>query len=630
MRKTVKQLSLFIVLLGATTALKAESSCVIGPSSCQPCRNPKTTFRPRPQGRNMARYLVGMESYTHKANMDDVYGALGVTAEYTRSFRPDLITDYFFGRAASDGQIKFSGSRVAGRGDFDILADYFGLPQDYESIVSFKPRIENFVLDLNAFIGLDRWCPHTYLTIQAPLVHARWDMDPSECFCNKGTTPFPHGYMDKDQIARANLPESVLESFAGGARWGDMQETLKYGRICSGTVKRTRLADIHLALGHDFCVNDVAHMGFNIFTVVPTGNKPTGKFLFDPIVGNGGHFEVGLGFSSHLTLWENEDQSKSWAVYSDINVTHQFGTIQTRSFDFEDNGPGSRYILAARYQKNPNNPDGTNIAGHLDNIGVIHEYADRLTPAINLTTLCAEVSAKVHADWALKFAYKSDNWEWDIGYELWARTRERIQILDEIEKNVWALKGDAYLFGAVDNTGGGDFDDARTQYNANAAESVVKLTAMQEDLSTFYTGGNSAPDETVDYRLNPGIDTPEQATALTTAGANQPVFSPDQTLPAVPAVNIFTSNPIDFISEHDDDHGPTLDPRSAAAPSQLSHKFFTHVNYSWQCEKMDKEAFIGMGGELEFDTDRRNTGKACECRNALNQWGLWIKGGFAY
>lgn len=62
-----------------------------------------------------------------------------------------------------------------------------------------------------------------------------------------------------------------------------------------------------------------------------------------------------------------------------------------------------------------------------------------------------------------------------------------------------------------------------------------------------------------------------------------------------------------------------LDAAAAEAPSALSHKVFSHLGYTWDC--CAYSPFIGVGGEAEF------SGKA---NRAFNQWGAWVKGGFAF
>ena len=51
--------------------------------------------------------------------------------------------------------INISGSAIANRGANDWLADYFGLPRDFQSTVIFKPTISNYILDFSFYAGLD-------------------------------------------------------------------------------------------------------------------------------------------------------------------------------------------------------------------------------------------------------------------------------------------------------------------------------------------------------------------------------------------------------------------------------------------------------------------------------------------
>jgi hypothetical protein len=62
-----------------------------------------------------------------------------------------------------------------------------------------------------------------------------------------------------------------------------------------------------------------------------------------------------------------------------------------------------------------------------------------------------------------------------------------------------------------------------------------------------------------------------------------------------------------------------LDIKGAEARGTLSHKIFAYVGYEWP--SCDLSPFVGLGGEGEF-SGQSNT--------ALNQWGLWIKGGIYF
>src|SRR5262245_2666522 len=96
---------------------------------------------PGETGRNIFLYDVD------RCECGDFYGKLSLTPEYTRSFRPHDIARCLFGDALGrdgDGVIKIQGSRVPGRDPNALLADYFYLPTDFESIMCVTPRIQNF------------------------------------------------------------------------------------------------------------------------------------------------------------------------------------------------------------------------------------------------------------------------------------------------------------------------------------------------------------------------------------------------------------------------------------------------------------------------------------------------------
>jgi len=616
-------------------------------SVCTPCRNPKSIFLPRSQARNAAREIAGWQPYIHRHGFDDTYGIFSITPAYTQSFDPDTITDYLFGQAATDGKVVFSGSDRSDRGEFDIVADYFGLPRDYKSEICFRPRIRNVITEFNWYLGLDRWKEGAYFRVLLPVVHSRWQLNPCEKIIDKGDEAFPLGYMDKLEVPRDQLPKSILESWAScnGVVWGDMQDRLKHGKLFCGTETKSRLADLTVALGWNFVNHEEAHMGFNIRATFPTGNKPHAEFLFEPIAGNAGHFELGAGYSSHARLYYNDATDTSINVYFDCNVTHIFEANSLRSFDFIQNGPGSRYVLLAEFEAIPQREDPGDEdpleadVGHLTN-HITHQYAGRLLPAINETTLCCKVKAKLQADMALKFAFNKNDYTFDLGYNFWARSREKIRLIDSIKKRTFGIKGDAYIFGAMGGPNDTAAEDAQAGYpscpgldqnNEAPPGFAVPLSGTQDTLATFYTGGNHAPGINSNEGFNPGIDFPARSEAANKDNSERFVFSPvagvgdNGGLPA--DVPILTSSPPLFIDE------TKLDLDSAASPAQQTHKVFANFTYHLETDE-DKKIrfpFIALGGEVEWEQEKETFGKSpCECETGLNQWGVWIKGGFEF
>lgn len=610
---SVKRSILFVLCtLFLAQTFNLLSSNQIASSCTTSCRFPKTTFIPRSQGVNAARELVGWQQFINRFDVCGFYGSFATALEYTQSMQQNHITSYFFGPAAQNCTVNFSGSQVANRGQFDLLADYFGMPTDFKSTVSFKPKIQNVIADFEFYFGLDNFAPNMYVRVHAPLTYTKWHFKACENVTTQGSNAYELGYMTKDTVARSSLGNGVLPFFAGCTTFGDMKTPLRFGKISPKALTKTLLADLQCVLGWNFINADYYHLGLNLQTSFPTGNKPTGEFLFEPLVGNGGHFELGAGVTSHAILWESDCSESYLAAYLDANITYLFSTRQVRSFDFTTNGPLSRYMLAAQYQAIPRNADNEPLAGHLSG-QVSTEYAGALLPAVNLTTLCSD--AGIHCnngslfqgDMALKLTYKKCAWSFDLGYNLWGRTKEQVSITDRIATNLYALKGDSYMYGTATPGAG---------YPANA----IPLSASQSETATIFTGSNWKTGQTPPPPIaNPGVDSRE----LAITGVATPVLSPN-----APNPQMFTSNPTHFVD------ATNVDLESATSPSQLTHKVFGNITYAWEqgiCNYENIIPFLGLGFEAEFDNGKKISDCTnCDCRAGLSQWGVMLKGGIGF
>src|SRR5579863_1785829 len=142
-----------------------------------------TIFIPRSQSVNAARDLVGWQRDINQFEAGDYYWTSAVTLQYDRTFQSSRINQYLF----QNDSLTFTGSRVATRNpQTDILADYFGLPGDFESTVCFAPRITNVQVDFANYVGLDRIWKGLYFRWHTPLVNTKWSMNMTETVVNAG------------------------------------------------------------------------------------------------------------------------------------------------------------------------------------------------------------------------------------------------------------------------------------------------------------------------------------------------------------------------------------------------------------------------------------------------------------
>lgn len=597
----------------------------------------------RSQSVNVAREMVGWEQEINRCQQD-CYGSLSITPEYTQTFNPDSITNCLFApdlcRAVDGGPVlKIQGSLFPNRQPQAWLADYFGLPEDFNGSIRFNPRISNFLVDINWYAGLDGFMQGLYVRIHAPLVHTHWRLQPCET-SDKGVLGYPAGYFTGalapgiDQslvVPNANLVSRALDFFSGRSvpvnllndtsevtgnpslpdqvtfqklacsRWGTSCD-------CSSSTK-TRLSDIEAALGWNFICNDTWLLGSSIRFSAPTGGKPESCYLFEPMIGSGGFWKLGGGLDFHLIFWTNECEDQSLGFYLDANIQHLFTTCQKRCFDLcttgtsAATGQNSRYMLAQRLEPVPaDNPFPLEPANS-DNV----QFASEFAPVANLTRSVVDVKINVEADVAALFAYTNNNVQWDLGYNFYGRSCEKICfkktcISHALDGTTWALKGDSEVFGFSELVG-----------------NPVALAATQSQ-ATIHSGVNNFSTNIITRQNTLNIDNPQESTNAFDAVS---AILPQR-----------TSNPIVGLQVKD---------VNFAGTRALTHKIFTHLNYTWNDRWCLYTPYLGIGCEVEFSgcgsckSSCSGSGKksCCSCgQNCFccvpSQWGVWLKGGVSF
>src|SRR5579872_4015912 len=541
----------------------------------------KTLFGIRSQGLDGALELAGWQQLIYQYDQDVNYGTFAAAAKYTRSIKPDKIAEFLFGTQ----KLRFSGSR-ADRQQGDILADYFGLPADFSSTVCFSPHITNFIMDFDWFQSFDAGIPGLYIMLHMPVVHTTWNLYMNENNIVPGTAFYPAGYMSATNIPASDLPHTVTRALQGKTIWGDMDQSLKYGKIF-GRQSRVRVAELQGTLGWNYN-QPWYHVGVCFRVGAPTGNATNAEFLFEEIIGNRHHWDVGFGMSAHVYAWEDKDKGRRIAFYLDAHISHLCASEQKRSFDFTANGNGSRYILMEQLDSSAQN---LLINGAVP----ANQYMGNLVNAINYTTFDTHISIGVQADVVLKCAYQREGFEFDLGYDFWANSKEKLHCRDTFPANKFALKGDAQIYGFT-----------------QTPETAIALNATQSQATLLGGQGNGNSNF---QNLNA-----DNQPALATTGAGVPLTqlnSADAAALSIAQLQVHGSNPAILLKDSD------INNESGILPRALSHKIFAYAGCLWD-NRDDIDPYLGMGLSGEF----ANTNP---CNNAMcSQWAIWVKGGISY
>ena len=303
---------------------------------------------------------------------------------------------------------------------------------------------------------------------------------------------------------------------------------------------------------------------------------------------------------------------------------HLFDAQQTRVLDLCNQGTDSRYMLAYKLA-----PQTNGLAGSPDTTTPVFtssefQFDAVFSPVANLTQQKVNVKAAVQGDIAVMLAYKKCNWNFDIGYDFWARSHEQIRLsgccpaAQMLDGKTWALKGDAQVYGFNGTTG-------------------VAL-AGTESSATIYNGTNIFGPTSSDL-------VPPNSIAITNPNVDNNQFAYQGTTPLVSVPSGATSTQTNTSIQP---VALSLSDLNLKGTKGLSNKIFVHLNYTGE-QHQRWQLFFGLGGSAEFgnnpcgpNLDRTAPtfnppcGQGNECSTncfrdcAITQWGAWIKTGVSF
>lgn len=455
------------------------------------------------------------------------------------------------------------------------------MPTDFRGAIAFKPTIDNIILDFNYQLGLDCWCYGLFTRINAQVVTTRWDLG-IRCremnnISSQEAPVFPQCYMGPEPVPTAT---SIREALSGSLIFGQMEQPLMFGAFPCGKLRKTAVANIDLIFGWNYIINEHAHSGVYLFTLIPTGTVPKSEVIFEPIVGNGNLWEIGPGITGHYDFLRKGNHILSF--YWEAVLAHQFKRFQIRSYDLVGHGPFSRYMLLKEF-----NADGI--------------YDDTLINAIDYCTRATRVGGSARFDGAVKLTYYYDRWGIDVGYNLYAKSPEKLCVVNDLfpsEYNnrrlgVKGTEGTCFRrFVPATGTIAGTGDLNSTQNQATAFQG-----GPIDNPSAINLPGGEVP---ITW------DSPTTGNLIRAQDSNPPVIIDETMVNGVPVKRPITD---------------VLDLKSGSLPHQLTHKIFVNIGYT----ALDRcwEPQWNLGFEYEWDGRR-------ELLNGLNRWGIWFKGAFSF
>ena len=367
----------------------------------------KTFLMPRSQNANLAmEYTTYNELVQHKNG--DFFGAqFQVVPFYMESSDSDNIGKYFGTNNRSN--IRLGNQAAVNANPRTADFNYGYMIHDYNATagvgtINYNPDLQAYGARIDYYQDLEMIVEGLYLKIALPIVHIENDMN-----IKTNVTTISGNF------TAANLSNYFKGSYSNTVAAGESnaQAALEYAKI-DGSQSETSVADIDFILGYKFYDNEDYYVGLNIGLTIPVGNDPDGVWVFEPIVGNGGHWALGGGFDASTKLWEDGD--------SNIKLT----AVANYRYLFEATEKRTLGLIA---------PNGEKVSwGQYSLVGKLNEIRNtiQLIPAANILTKDFNIEPGSQFDSAIYFTYNNGGLTIDLGYNFFWKESEDVHL-----KNTW-------------------------------------------------------------------------------------------------------------------------------------------------------------------------------------------------
>jgi hypothetical protein len=377
--------------------------------------------------------------------------------------------------------------------------------------------------------------------------------------------------VQQDQINQATSLTNALNGYT----FGNLK-TRNYNKINLNSCHESEdwsPADILLKLGYDFFKNNNCHFGVYLRGVIPTGteiDKNWNEYILTPVVGNGRHFEFGVGLTGHKTF--NCGDSKDLTIFIEGYIDHVLKNQQFRTADLIKQ-PMSRYALIRSLQYNADQSD--------------YIYTGNIFSLGDVNSGFVNVSIDLRSEFIFDFIFDVCSWKFGCGYAFSGQTEEKIKDCESLSIGNSKKVADNFYFGyAVGNPD-------------------VNLIADMSNAAFGTTGNLLLPIKTGNDLTSGASLSLENNNDVTIDGNSGLYLYGESTFP-------------DGASESDIFILPDLKNSQGLMNAQILNRIFLHIDYTFDSLWMPT---IGIIGSYGFGSENYFT---------ANYWDLGIRMGVSF
>jgi hypothetical protein len=223
--------------------------------------------------------------------------------------------------------------------------------------------------------------------------------------------------------ADATLKLNFEKYFAGQGNFGvagavQNQVGLEKAQIPGVRRSKVGLADIDVSLGYKCVHSATSHLFLSVDGTIPVGTRATGKYVFEPMIGNGRHFGLGASIDGGLEVWNNSVGSLHFNAAARYKYLFQNNEMRTLSLSGSGKTSYSKYQVVGQLNAPANTP---------------------LLPLANISTMNLAVRPGHQLDMLAAMSFNSGKFTVDVGYNPFWRDAESVRMHGDFDDTKYAI-----------------------------------------------------------------------------------------------------------------------------------------------------------------------------------------------
>ncbi len=266
--------------------------------------------------------------------------------------------------------------------------------------IKFKPNVKTYGIEIDYHQELPNLKKKLFLETSIPLIYTQTDI-----------------HLNVDATSSTAGNKTIEDYFHGEEMLTQngfiLQEPLIYGKIKSR--KKIGIADVNLALGYHV-IKKLLNLKF--LTNFSTTSSPKGEYLFEPILGAGGVFGMGVSADGFYKTSDNVT-----FIY-DLAYRYMFTDKQKRVLGLKD------------HNGNKLNWGQYSLVGKID--------IPLVLPAANILRQAVNVTPGSQVEGLFMISCNHENFIAEVGYNFWFKQKEKVKRIGYWDDNAYGFVGTDY------------------------------------------------------------------------------------------------------------------------------------------------------------------------------------------